>query len=670
MSPPAGFAVNGRFLLQPVTGVQRYARQVITAMDREMAGGSQRACLLAPAGAADPGLATMPLKLHEPLHGHAWEQLTLPLRWPDRLLSLCNTAPALKTDQVVCIHDASVFSAPYSYSRAFRTFYSCLQPHLVRRAARITTVSHASAREISRHLPVRASDIEVLPNGHEHALAWRPSQARIAVAAVAGIVSRGRSFVLAIGSHARHKNLELLRTIAPQLQASGIDIVVAGAAGHVFAGPEVSAALGIHLLGRTSDDDLAYLMEHACALVFPSWTEGFGLPIVEAMARGLPVVSSDRASMPEICGDAALMAAPDDPAAWLRSIRLLRNEPHLRDDLRGRGHERVRLFSWTSTGQGYVELMKRPAQRLHRTDQTAATPGVAVMFATLGRAEILTANVRRLLERQTLKPAAVILSVSRPEDAGMAASLAGVRVVTGSPGLPAQRNRALEALPPGADIIVFFDDDFLPADDWIEAAVNVFVREPDVVGLTGHVVQDDIKGPGLSFDDAVRRLAQPDIPPSWRYREPFSPYGCNMAFRASAVGSLRFDERLVLYGWLEDRDFGARLASRGGRLIKISQARGVHMGAKSGRVSGERLGYSQIVNPLYMLRKGSMTMSQVTDHVFRNMASNLLGSLKPEPFIDRRGRLRGNLMGWADILRGRLRPERAKDIGPPPQREG
>jgi hypothetical protein len=71
-----------------------------------------------------------------------------------------------------------------------------------------------------------------------------------------------------------------------------------------------------------------------------------------------------------------------------------------------------------------------------------------------------------------------------------------------------------------------------------------------------------------------------------------------------------------------------------------------------------------------MLRKGSMTISQVTDHVFRNMASNLLGSLKPEPFIDRRGRLRGNLMGWADILRGRLRPERAKDIGPPPQRAG
>jgi len=563
-----------------------------------------------------------------------------------------------------------VFSAPYSYSPLFRAFYSSLQPRLVRQSARITTVSHASARDIARYLPVRASDIEVLPNGHEHALSWRPSEARIAPPVVADIQARGRSFVLAIGSHARHKNLELLRTIAPQLEAAGIDIVVSGEAGHVFAGADVSAASGIHLLGRTSDDDLAYLMDQACALVFPSWTEGFGLPIVEAMARGLPVVSSDRASMPEICGEAALMAAPDDPAAWVRSVKQLRDEPQLRDDLCGKGHERVSRFSWASTGQGYLEIMKAPWRRLRRSVEKAQTPRVAVLIATLGRPDILTANVQRLLERQTLKPDAVILSVSRPEDAGQAAGLSGIRVVTGAPGLPAQRNRALEVTPPGTDIVVFFDDDFVPADDWIEAAVSVFLQEPDVVGLTGHVLEDGIKGPVLSFDHAVRRLGDAGPRPSWRCREPFSPYGCNMAFRASAIGALRFDERLVLYGWLEDRDFGAQLASRGGRLIKVSQACGVHMGAKSGRVSGERLGYSQIVNPVYMLRKGTMTFGQVADHIFRNMTSNLVGSVKPEPFIDRRGRLRGNLMGWADVLRGRLTPERAKDIGRPPQPAG
>ena len=89
------------------------------------------------------------------------------------------------------------------------------------------------------------------------------------------------------------------------------------------------------------------------------------------------------------------------------------------------------------------------------------------------------------------------------------------------------------------------------------------------------------------------------------------------------------------------------------------------MGVKSGRVAGDRLGYSQVVNPIYMLRKGTMTFSQVAGQIFRNIMSNLARAAKPEPFIDRRGRLRGNLRGFADVLRGRLEPERAAAIRPP-----
>ena len=166
----------------------------------------------------------------------------------------------------------------------------------------------------------------------------------------------------------------------------------------------------------------------------------------------------------------------------------------------------------------------------------------------------------------------------------------------------------------------------------------------------------------FSFGEAVRIMKEADSKLDWSYIEPYSPYGCNMAFRLSAIGSLRFDERLVLYGWLEDRDFGAALAKRGGRLVKCAAARGVHMGVKAGRVSGDRLGYSQIVNPIYMLRKGTMTIGQVADHLFRNITSNVARAVRPEPFIDRRGRLRGNLRGLADVLRGRIEPERASAI--------
>jgi GT2 family glycosyltransferase len=292
-------------------------------------------------------------------------------------------------------------------------------------------------------------------------------------------------------------------------------------------------------------------------------------------------------------------------------------------------------------------------------------PNIAVVIATLGRPDVVAATVKYLLGIQTLKPAVVIVSCVTQEDAGGVAELSNVRVVTGAAGLPAQRNAGMNAVPAGIDIVVFFDDDFVAEANWLAAAAQAFRDDPEVVAFTGLVLADGIKGPGLSFDKAVSIVERQDQAANLSRIEPYSPYGCNMAFRLSSIGELKFDERLVLYGWLEDRDFGAALAKRGGRFIKCGTARGVHMGVKSGRVAGDRLGYSQVVNPLYMLRKGTMTVSQVAGQIFRNITSNVAGSVRPEPFIDRRGRLRGNLKGFADVVRGRLEPERAAMIRPP-----
>jgi glycosyltransferase involved in cell wall biosynthesis len=664
MSSSVYFAVNGRYLTQSVTGVQRYARNVVAAMNGILAQADTQAPIIAPISASDPRLPAMPLITAGPLNGHAWEQVVLPARWPGRLLNLCNTAPAIRADQIVCIHDSNVFVAPDSYGAAFRATYRVLQPFLARRAAKITTVSADSARQIATHLPVSAADIAVLPDGHEHALAWDPALARTAPSFVS---EAGRRFVLALGSRARHKNLQLVLQIAPELAAMDLEVIVAGGGNGIFAPEKLSNAPKVKMLGYVTDHDLAYLMDRALCLLFPSWTEGFGLPIVEGMARGCPVISSDRASMAEVCGDAALLAAPDDPAKWVQQVRQLATSSELRNDLVGRGHERVRMFSWHNTAAGYLELMREPKtyRSLQAGDQPL--PRIAVVVATRGRAEIVTATLTHLLRTQTLRPAIIIVSCVAPEDAGEADSMPGVTVMTGPPGLPTQRNTALAALTSAVDLVVFFDDDFVPDAGWLAAAARTFRDEPDVVSFTGHVLTDGIKGPGLNFDDALNILATDKDPVHWSRIEPYSPYGCNMAFRLSAVGELRFDERLVLYGWQEDRDFGAALAKRGGRLIKCASARGVHMGVKEGRVPGDRLGYSQVVNPIYMLRKGTMTGGQVVRHLARNMASNLMRSPKPEPFIDRRGRLRGNLRGFADVLKGRIEPERAAAIIPAQQ---
>lgn len=659
MSGSERFAINGRFLTQEMTGVQRYAMNVVRSLDGQVT--NQAARIVAPRGAIDPCLKRLPLVRAGRLSGYAWEQVVLPIVCGERLLSLCNTAPALRAEQIVCIHDANVFTSPDSYSRSFQMVYSCLQPLLARRSARIATVSHAAARQIARYLPVRVEDIAVLPNGHEHALRWDPARAQVNSQFPETSLA-ARPFVLALGSRARHKNLALLIAAADDLDALGIDVIIAGGDTGIFTAEQLEGKPNVRLLGRVSDDDLAYLLDRALCLAFPSLAEGFGLPIVEAMTRGCPVVASHCASMPEVCGRAALLASPFAPDAWVGHIRALRDSCQLRSDLTGLGREQVRRFSWEQTAAGYLDLLERPSACLPRNPVSIPPmPRVTVIFPTRGRPEIVAATVHHFVATQTLKPDAVIVSCVEIADIGDLAGHPDVRVVTGLAGLAAQRNTALAALPVGSEIVAFFDDDFVADKDWLAVAMQVFRDESQVVSFTGRVVADGIKGPGIPFSEAVQ-LVETAPASNWTWREPYSPYGCNMAFRVSAVGETRFDERLVLYGWLEDRDFAATVAKNGGRLVKSAAAFGVHMGVKCGRVAGERLGYSQIVNPLYMLGKGSMTALKVADHILRNMASNFGRAAWPEPFIDRRGRVRGNLLGIADVLRGRVEPERAATL--------
>lgn len=312
---------------------------------------------------------------------------------------------------------------------------------------------------------------------------------------------------------------------------------------------------------------------------------------------------------------------------------------------------------------GSTHASWRPASTPPATDVCRDTgpPKVALICATKGRPDVLRACVPLWLD-QTLPPLRVIVVATCDADVDGLPASARVTVIESPAGLTRQRNAGLRALPDETELIVFFDDDFVPDARWLETIAQVFAGEADVVCATGSLLADGINGPGLTTDQALALLAAARDAPPAGIEEHFSPYGCNMAFRRSAVDGISFDERLVLYGWQEDRDFGGMIARRGGRLVKVGAAVGVHLGVKRGRTGGRKLGYSQIVNPLYLMKKGTMRPVTAANHIICNFGANVLGAIAPEPYVDRRGRLTGNILGLRDLAFGVVDPERAERV--------
>jgi GT2 family glycosyltransferase len=292
---------------------------------------------------------------------------------------------------------------------------------------------------------------------------------------------------------------------------------------------------------------------------------------------------------------------------------------------------------------------------------------IAVGIATAGRREVVSETVR-VLARQDRLPDVLILCPASPDDLDPACLddfPVPTTVVTGAKGLTAQRNRILSAAT-DMDVIAFFDDDFFPGPEYLAETERLYLLNPDIVGTTGHhSVQDGASGPGFSVTEGLSRFAS--IAQSPRKDEIVlnitGTYGCNMAFRLDPIRKhhIQFDEELPLYGWQEDVDFSWQIQPHG-RIVQSNFLRGVHLGTKRGRQSGVRFGYSQIANPVYLIRKGTMPSPFARSMMLRNVIANALRSFWPEPWIDRRGRLKGNLLALVDFVRGSISPRRILDM--------
>lgn len=320
--------INGRFLDQALTGVQRFAREVTACLPQ--------ATLLRPAGR---------------LRGQAWEQAVLPgAARAGLLLNLGNTAPLWRRGrQAVVIHDAGVFDTPESYSRPFRLWYRALHHGLARNGTILVTVSEFSRGRLAHHLGVEAARIGVMAEGGEHILR-QPAAPDV-------LVRHGlepRRYALAVGTSAAHKNLAALHAAAGVLERNGMTLALAGARNaQVFQSAGTEAA---RPLGRVSDAELRALYEHALCLIFPSRYEGFGLPPLEAMWCGCPVIAGRAGAVPEVCGDAALWFEPGQPETLATALETLLAGagPALAEA----GRARAKGFSWPAAAARLLELTR------------------------------------------------------------------------------------------------------------------------------------------------------------------------------------------------------------------------------------------------------------------------------------------------------------------------
>ncbi|TAK93182.1 MAG: glycosyltransferase family 1 protein [Aquabacterium sp.] len=348
--------INGRFLQRPVTGVERFAVETLTALDQLLSVGALPALsveLVVPKG-TEPRVhfQNIPIKQVGRRQGHFWEQIDLPIYCgARRLVNLCNTAPIFKKNQIVVIHDAAVFSVPQAFSAGFRLAYKIIHMGLALVGARILTVSEFSRQDLANHLPMVADRISVLPESAEHLLRHQPDPAILARENLGS-----RPYVLAVSSMAAHKNFSLVLEALTLLDAPPFDVAIAGGGNaKVFGEGGKVASDRIKWLGYVSDSELRALYEGAMCFVFPSIYEGFGIPPLEAMQCGCPVLAANAASIPEVCGDAAMYFDPRDAAQLAQLLLSVADDHALRETLRQKGLARAKEFTWKQVAQALVK---------------------------------------------------------------------------------------------------------------------------------------------------------------------------------------------------------------------------------------------------------------------------------------------------------------------------
>ncbi|MBX9663162.1 glycosyltransferase family 1 protein [Novosphingobium sp.] len=350
---------NGKFRAGGLNGVHRVAARLICEVDDLLASApapdDPPCALIVPKGCADgPPLAAIQLIEDDRPASQPWEQLRLPkLAAGGLLVNLANLAPVAHRPKLTMLHDAQFLRADSSYPWRQRMGYRLLTPLMARSSARVLTVSAFSAGELARGGVTGRVEAKVLHNGADHIL-----EARADPAALARLGLAPRSYALMFGSPKAYKNNAVVFSAFAGGALAPLRLVVVGPPRAALEAAGLTPPPDALFAGPCDDAVLRALYEGAEALLFPSRTEGFGLPPVEAMLCGCPVIAAPCGAVPEICGDAALYADPDDPAAWRAALSDLPRSAFI-----AAGHARAARYTWARAGRDLLTALRELAQK-------------------------------------------------------------------------------------------------------------------------------------------------------------------------------------------------------------------------------------------------------------------------------------------------------------------
>ena len=334
--------INARFLIQPITGVQRFSIELC----KELVKIRDDLIFLVPSKSD-----ILDRYLSEKFNivevkggfGHFWEQYTLPKylnkKGKPLLLNLGNTAPVSYKNKIFTHHDITYVKYPESYTFTFRNIYKVMTALNYKNSLSFITVSEFSKKDISDFYKVDMENIHVLYNGVSSKFKVNNSSNW----------ARHIPFALAVSSPNYHKNFSSLIDAFNKID-NPIELKIIGSSSSVFKNSKSHQVNPkINFLGRLSDNELIELYQNAEFFVFPSLYEGFGIPPLEAQACGCPVISSNAASLPEVLQDSAYYFNPEDINSIKDAILEVLNNSSLRKTLKNKGVNNVQRFSWHSS---------------------------------------------------------------------------------------------------------------------------------------------------------------------------------------------------------------------------------------------------------------------------------------------------------------------------------